>query len=100
MDQTNGSVIESQQHVVQVTNVPYKDICIAFFRSSILCFGGGPAGIPLIETEVVRKYHWMTLEEFGDLVAIANALPGPINSDYSTRTSFHSSDGIACGTGV
>lgn len=60
--------------------VRYFDIFIAFFRSSILSFGGGPVGIPLIEEEVVKKYHWMTLEEFGDLVAIANALPGPINT--------------------
>lgn len=58
----------------------YQDVFLAFFRSSILSFGGGPAGIPLIEAEVVKKYHWMTLEEFGDLVAIANALPGPINT--------------------
>lgn len=58
----------------------YKDIFIAFFRSSIMSFGGGPSGIPLVETEVVKRYQWMTLEEFGDLVAIANALPGPINT--------------------
>ncbi|TGB00003.1 chromate transporter [Sporolactobacillus shoreae] len=56
------------------------DILIAFFRSSILSFGGGPSGIPLIEAEVVKRYHWMTIEEFGDMVAIANALPGPINT--------------------
>ncbi|WP_174845433.1 chromate transporter [Sporolactobacillus shoreae] len=58
----------------------YMDILIAFFRSSILSFGGGPSGIPLIEAEVVKRYHWMTIEEFGDMVAIANALPGPINT--------------------
>jgi Chromate transport protein ChrA len=60
--------------------VRYSEILIAFFRSSILGFGGGPASIPLIEAEVVKRYHWMTLEEFGDMVAIANALPGPINT--------------------
>lgn len=58
----------------------YRDIFVAFFRSSILSFGGGPSGIPLIEAEVVKKYKWMTIEEFGDIVAIANALPGPINT--------------------
>ncbi|MCI1857380.1 MAG: chromate transporter [Sporolactobacillus sp.] len=57
-----------------------RDIFIAFFRSAILSFGGGPSGIPLVEAEVVRRYKWMSLEEFGDLVAIANALPGPINT--------------------
>lgn len=58
----------------------YLDIFVAFFRSSILSFGGGPSGIPLVEAEVVKKYKWMTIEEFGDVVAIANALPGPINT--------------------
>ncbi|WP_100486827.1 chromate transporter [Sporolactobacillus pectinivorans] len=58
----------------------YTDILIAFSRSSVLSFGGGPSGIPMIETEVVKRYHWMTIEEFGDMVAIANALPGPVNT--------------------
>lgn len=46
----------------------------------MLSFGGGPSGIPLVEAEVVKRYKWMTLEEFGDMVAIANTLPGPINT--------------------
>ncbi|MCO7176337.1 chromate transporter [Sporolactobacillus kofuensis] len=60
--------------------VLYRDLFIAFFRSGILSFGGGPSGIPLIEAEVVKKYKWMSIEEFGNMVAIANALPGPINT--------------------
>lgn len=56
----------------------YRDIFIAFFRSSILTFGGGPSAIPLIEAEVVKRYGWMTLDEYGDAVALANALPGPL----------------------
>lgn len=58
----------------------YTDILVAFSRSSVLSFGGGPSGIPMIEAEVVKRYHWMTIEEFGDMVAIANALPGPVNT--------------------
>ncbi|CAM3129150.1 chromate transporter [Sporolactobacillus spathodeae] len=57
-----------------------RDIFIAFFRSSILTFGGGPSAIPLIEAEVVKRFGWMTIEEYGDVVAIANALPGPVNT--------------------
>lgn len=66
----------------------YRDIFVAFFRSSILSFGGGPSGIPLIEAEVVKKYKWMTIEEFGDIVAIANALPGPINTKLAGYTGW------------
>ncbi|WP_156292018.1 chromate transporter [Oceanobacillus salinisoli] len=54
------------------------DIFISFFRVGILGFGGGPASIPLIEKEVVGKYKWMNEEEFGDVLAIGNTLPGPI----------------------
>lgn len=54
------------------------DLFIGFFRAGMLGFGGGPASIPLIKLEVVEKYQWMDEEEFGDILAIANALPGPI----------------------
>lgn len=57
-----------------------KDIFIAFFRSGILGFGGGPSAIPLVHREVVHTFKWMSDEEFGDVLALANALPGPINT--------------------
>ncbi|MBW8349582.1 chromate transporter [Bacillus sp. IITD106] len=57
-----------------------KDIFIAFFRSGILGFGGGPSAIPLVHREVVLVYKWMNDEEFSDVLALANALPGPINT--------------------
>lgn len=50
----------------------------AFFVSNILGYGGGPPIIPLIQAEVVDHYHWMTLEQFADVLALANALPSPI----------------------
>ena len=54
------------------------DIFIAFFRSGILGFGGGPASIPLVHKEVVGTYGWMTDDEFADVLSIGNTLPGPI----------------------
>lgn len=44
----------------------------------MLGFGGGPSSIPLFHQEVVKKYGWMTDDEFGDTLALANTLPGPI----------------------
>lgn len=58
----------------------YSEIFLAFFRVGILGFGGGPACLPLVQREVVDKYQGLTKEEFGDVVAIANSLPGPINT--------------------
>jgi chromate transporter len=51
---------------------------LAFFVPSIVGYGGGPASIPLIQKEVVDRYGWYSVERFGELLAIGNALPGPI----------------------
>jgi chromate transporter len=56
------------------------DIFIAFFRSSILGYGGGPSTIPLVYKEVVETFEWMKDEEFSEILAIGNMLPGPINT--------------------
>ncbi|WP_099157126.1 chromate transporter [Virgibacillus ndiopensis] len=56
----------------------HRDIFLAFFRIAMLGYGGGPGSIPLIHKEVVDKYKWMSDEDFGDILALANTLPGPI----------------------
>jgi len=60
--------------------VKQKDIFMAFFRSGMLGFGGGLSAIPLMQHEVVNRYNWMSEEEFSDVVALANTLPGPVNT--------------------
>ncbi|MGE5559188.1 MAG: chromate transporter [Bacillota bacterium] len=54
------------------------NLFLAFFRPSILSYGGGPASIPLMQEEVVQNFRWFTNEQFADALAIGNALPGPI----------------------
>ncbi len=56
----------------------YLKIFWAFFIPGILGYGGGPASIPLIENEVVDGNGWMTVNEFSEVLALSNALPGPI----------------------
>jgi chromate transporter len=56
----------------------YWQIGVAMFRTGILGYGGGPSIVPLIRYEAVTRYRWMDDEEFGEVLAIANALPGPI----------------------
>ncbi|MFB4167805.1 chromate transporter [Virgibacillus sp. JSM 102003] len=56
----------------------YWHIFLAFFIPGILGYGGGPASIPLVENEVVRRYEWMSVQEFSEMLALANSLPGPI----------------------
>ena len=64
------------------------DIFIAFFRSSMLGYGGGPTTIPLVQKEVVERFKWMSNEEFGDVLAIGNTLPGPIATKMAGYIGF------------
>ncbi|GAB7386369.1 chromate efflux transporter subunit ChrB [Bacillaceae bacterium] len=56
----------------------YWELTVAFARSGILGYGGGPSVIPLIRFEAVQKFKWMEDEEFAEILAMANTLPGPI----------------------
>ena len=56
------------------------NIFIAFFRSGMLGFGGGPSVIPLVYKEVVDRFKWMDDQQFSDVLALGNTLPGPINT--------------------
>ncbi|NLT95662.1 MAG: chromate transporter [Clostridia bacterium] len=55
-----------------------KEIFLSFFRAGMLGFGGGPSSIPLVHNEVVKRNRWMDDDEFSDILAIGNSLPGPI----------------------
>jgi chromate transporter len=66
----------------------YIQIFLAFFIPGIVGYGGGPASIPLIEHEVVSRYGWMTTSEFSEVLALGNALPGPISTKMAGYIGF------------
>jgi len=47
-----------------------------FFRIGLFTFGGGWAMISIIEREIVDKRGWIDRDEFLDLLAVAQSLPG------------------------
>lgn len=49
---------------------------LSFFKIGAFTFGGGWAMISIIEKEIVDKHHWIEREEFLDLLAVAQSLPG------------------------
>lgn len=52
------------------------NLFITFFKIGAFTFGGGWAMISIIEREIVTKNHWVEKEEFLDLLAMVQALPG------------------------
>ena len=56
----------------------------AFIQVGLFSVGGGYAAIPLIQSQVVNIHRLMTMEEFADLITIAEMTPGPISINSST----------------
>lgn len=54
----------------------YRQLFASFLRIGAFTFGGGWAMISLIEREVVENKGWIKREEFLDLLAVAQSLPG------------------------
>ena len=58
-----------------MTNILLQ-LFIVFFKIGAFTFGGGWAMISIIEKEIVDKKRWVTKEEFLDLLAVAQSIPG------------------------
>lgn len=57
---------------------------LSFIQVGLFSVGGGYAAIPLIQNQIVYVHHLMTLEEFTDLITIAEMTPGPISINSAT----------------
>lgn len=73
-----------------------KDLFVAFCRVGLLGFGGGPSAIPLFHQEVVRNYKWMDEDEFGDTLALANTMPGPIATKLAGYIGYKVGGKLGC----
>lgn len=56
----------------------------AFIQVGLFSVGGGYAAIPLIQEQIVNIHELMTLEEFSDLITVAEMTPGPISINSAT----------------
>ena len=54
----------------------YFQLFTSFFKIGAFTFGGGWAMISIIEKEIVDKKRWIEREDFLDLLAVAQSLPG------------------------
>ena len=62
----------------------YLQLFFSYLQIGAFSFGGGYAAMALIQAQVVEKYHWLSMAEFGDLVTIAEMTPGPIAVNSAT----------------
>jgi chromate transporter len=48
------------------------------FKVGALSYGGGFVIVPLMQSDAVDRYHWMTDAQFLDAVALGQITPGPV----------------------
>lgn len=67
---------------------PLFSLFISMLKIGLFTFGGGYAMIRLLEDEFVSRKRWIDLDEFMDLIAIAESTPGPIAINCATYIGY------------
>lgn len=62
----------------------YLQLFLSFLQVGMFSIGGGYAAIPLIRDQIVTSHTWLTMNEFTDLITIAEMTPGPIAVNSAT----------------
>ena len=62
----------------------YWQLFITFLKIGLFTFGGGWAMIAIIQREIVDNHKWIEKEEFLDLLAVAQSMPGILAVNIST----------------
>jgi len=64
------------------------DLFMSFLFIGAFSFGGGYAMLPLIQKEVVFNHHWLSINQFADIVAVAEMTPGPVAINMATFVGY------------
>jgi len=66
------------QGVSEASRIPINELVRYYLRLGALGFGGPAALVALMEQDLVRDRQWVTKEEFREVVAVCQSLPGPL----------------------
>lgn len=64
------------------------ELFISFFKIGSFTIGGGYAMIPLMEQELVSRRQWISQEEFMDMLALSQAMPGIFAVNIATSLGY------------
>lgn len=67
----------------------YFQLYTAWFKMGLFTFGGGYAMLPMIQKEVIEKYHWASEDEIMDYYAIGQCTPGIIAVNTATFVGYY-----------
>ena len=67
---------------------PWREVAALFLRLGFTAVGGPAAHIAMIRDEVVERRRWMTDQDFVDLLAIVNLVPGPNSTEMAISVGY------------
>jgi chromate transporter len=65
--------------------VPLADLARVFLLLGTTAFGGPAAHIAMMHDQVVRRRRWLGEQEFADLIAATNLIPGPNSTEMAVH---------------
>jgi chromate transporter len=63
-------------------------LVLVFAKVALGSFGGGLAALPFIEYELCIVKDWLTLQEFSEVVSLAQMTPGPVALNSATFVGY------------
>lgn len=60
---------------------------IEFFKTGLFAVGGGLASIPFLK-DMINKFHWFSMQNLADMIAVSQSTPGPIGVNMATYVGF------------
>ena len=82
-------------------------LLLSFLQVGLFSYGGSEGSLALLQHEIVEQQHWLTSDEFAQLLALSNVLPGDFAVQFAAygkrilgchRRKPHCYDG--CGTSL
>ena len=64
------------------------ELFIVFFKLGAFTIGGGIAMLPLLQNTLINEKKWFTKEEFMDIVAVCQSLPGVVAINMATYVGY------------
>lgn len=69
-------------------NVSWREASLVYLKIGTIGFGGGYAVINLIHTELVEKRHWLTEQDYQDMLSLAQMAPGALTVNILSGIAF------------
>lgn len=64
------------------------ELFVVFFKLGAFTIGGGIAMLPLLQNTLINEKKWFTKEEFVDIVAVCQSLPGVVAINMATYVGY------------